>query len=116
MHQIIDAGKPIPLPPPPAAAHLVDYLLEAGPVGYSGMGAVPLGWVDIAAWQANTGVQLTAWEARTLRHLSTEWASASSEAEAPDAPAPWLPEPDDETARAQAAHTARNIRAALRGH
>ena len=116
MAQHLDTGKPIPLPPPPAAAHLVDYLLEAGPVAYTGMGVVPLGWQDITAWQASTGVSLTAWEARTLRHLSTEWASAAAEAEAPDAPAPWLPEADPETARARAGATAHNIRAALRGH
>ncbi|MDP3650905.1 MAG: hypothetical protein Q8R67_04395 [Rhodoferax sp.] len=55
------------------------------------MGNVPLTHSEIAAWQRNTGVDLTAWEAQTLRQLSRDYLGESQSAEAPDCPAPWSP-------------------------
>lgn len=105
-------GMPLPLPDAGAGAHLVGYLLEAGPVRATGMAHVPLCWQDLSAWQHNTGIELNAWEARTLRAMSAAWHHASVEAEAPTCPAPWLPaaatQPD--TRRAIASH----IRSVLR--
>lgn len=55
-----------------------------------GMSGAPLGHAEIAAWQSNTGVELTAWEARTLRRLSCEYLSTSQDASEPDFPAPYV--------------------------
>jgi hypothetical protein len=83
-------GTQPPLPEPGLARHLVDYLLQVGPTGYGAMGPVPLSHSEIAAWQANTGVDLTAWEATTLRTLSIDWITSSQAAQAEDCPAPWV--------------------------
>lgn len=55
-----------------------------------GMSGAPLGHSEIAAWQSNTGIELTAWEARTLRRLSCEYLSTSQDASEPDFPAPYV--------------------------
>lgn len=53
------------------------------------MGRAPLPHSEIAAWQANTGVELSAWEACTLRNLSQEYVVAAQAAEDPDCKPPW---------------------------
>lgn len=54
------------------------------------MGHVPLTHSEIKAWQDNSGIELTWWEAKTLRRLSAEYLTESQAAMAPDCPAPWL--------------------------
>jgi hypothetical protein len=100
-------GTQPPLPEPGLARHLVDYLLQVGPTGYGAMGPVPLSHSEIAAWQANTGAELTAWEATTLRTLSIDWITSSQAAQAEDCPAPWVDVHQVE--RARVADAVRNI-------
>lgn len=57
-----------------------------------GLGAAPIGWRDLSAWQEITGVDLMAWEARALRQLSAEYVGASQDAKDPSAPPPWTSE------------------------
>ena len=107
-----DADKPIDVPPPGLAWHLVSYLMEAGPVAHTGMGMAALSHAELAAWQANTGTELTAWEARTLRRLSGDYAATASLAREADCPPPYLPTEMDEDRRAE---VGRQVRAAFGG-
>lgn len=96
--QLLQARDQAPdMPPPGAAAHLVSYLYEIGPVSSGGMGAVVISWPEINAWQMATGIDLAAWEARGLRRLSQEYLAASHEAQAHDCPAPFSEQPDADT-------------------
>lgn len=71
------------------AYYLVSYLFEIGPTVMNGMGEAPITQSDIADFQTNTGIDLNAWDARSLRRLSMVYLSASYKAKKPDAPAPW---------------------------
>jgi len=51
------------------ALHVVDYLFQIGPIGKNGA----VTHTDIKDWQENTGVELDAWESRTIRQLSVEY-------------------------------------------
>jgi hypothetical protein len=84
------------LPDPGPAAHLIDYLFDMGPVMSGGMGPVPLSHSEIQAWQQNTGVELRAWEASTLRRLSIEYLSTSADARDPSCPAPFTVAPQED--------------------
>lgn len=75
--------------PPVDAEYLLAYLFELGPTMAAGMGAGPITQQELAAWQVNTGIALTPWEARTLRRLSLDYLAAMRDAESPDCPAPW---------------------------
>lgn len=90
LEKLQDDGRLPDLPPLTAGQHLVGYLLEAGPLAYGGMGPVPLSHLDIRAWQVNTGVELMAWEARTLRDLSRDYVVQLQASAAPDEPAPYV--------------------------
>lgn len=103
-------GMPLQLPPPGMAAYLVSHLFEIGPVAWAGMGEVPISHQDIAAWQANTGVQLDAWEARALRQLSGVYVDQINKSKEAACPAPWAPDAVPEGARAA---VDRALRAAL---
>lgn len=89
--QLRDQGAThVPMPPVPAEARaLLDAFLEVGPVGYGAMGAVPLSFGEIEAWQHATGVKLLPWEARLFRKLSVDFVGETARAEMPDAVAPW---------------------------
>lgn len=71
------------------AQYLIGYLWEIGPTMAAGMGAAPLSHVEIAAWQANVGIELQPWETRLLRRLSYDYLAESRAAESADSPAPW---------------------------
>ena len=88
-----DARWQPPMPPVHAGHHLLGYLWEVGPTMPAGMVQGPVTQQELAAWQVNTGIQLQAWEARALRTLSVAYLGAWSDAQAPDAPPPWRPEP-----------------------
>lgn len=72
------------------AAYLAGYLWEVGPVLEGGMGPVTLTQVEVAAWQANTGVYLSSWEVRTLRRMSSAYLAEMSRAKSPAARSPWF--------------------------
>lgn len=59
------------MPPLPAAAQrLWGWFAELDAArGSNGWGPNPIGWAELAAWQQLAGVQLTPWEAETLRTL-----------------------------------------------
>lgn len=101
-------GQQPPLPPMGAAGHLAGYLFEVGPVGYGAMGPVPLSHSELAAWQANTGIELNAWEARALRRLSMDYLAASNAATAPDCPPFYTDKPVTEQ-RVAVSNAVRNI-------
>lgn len=71
------------------APELVQYLFDAGPVLYSGMGPVPLNHVEIESWQRNTGIPLSPWECRTLRRLSQAFADQTNKAAKHHCPPPY---------------------------
>jgi hypothetical protein len=101
-------GQQPPLPPMGAAGHLVGYLFEVGPVGYGAMGPVPLSHTELAAWQANTGIALEAWEAKALRRLSMDYLAASNAAHEADCPPFYLEQPVQENRHA-VSNAVRNI-------
>lgn len=105
------AGLPTELPPAPGGEYLIDHLLDAGPGVDSGMGRLALRWVDLQAWQGQVGLDLSAWEIRTIRHLSREYLNQAEAAKKATCPAPWMSEQTEES-RAQIGQHTRNI---LRG-
>lgn len=80
-----------PMPPNPAP-HIVDRLVEIGLTEAAGMGAGPLAWQSIAAWQQVTGIHLPPWEARLIRRLSVEYLAEGRRAESENCPPPWRAE------------------------
>lgn len=84
-------GVTPPMPPNPAP-HIVARLVEIGLTEANGMGASPLSWREIRAWQEATAVELPPWEARLIRHLSTAYLSESRRAESENCPPPWRAE------------------------
>jgi hypothetical protein len=52
------------------------------------MGAAPIGWQDLIAWQSQTGIALQPWEARIIRQASREYVSQMAEAMKPECPPP----------------------------
>ena len=82
-----------PMPPNPAP-HIIDRLIEMGITEAAGMGAAPLSWATIAAWQQCTCVRLAPWEARLIRRLSSAYLAENRAAESENRPAPWYSGPD----------------------
>lgn len=78
-------------PPMPAnpAPHIVDRLIEIGLTEAAGMGAGPLSWGRIAAWQECTSVRLEPWEARLIQRLSSAYLAEGRRAESEACPPPW---------------------------
>lgn len=84
--------KIAPQLPPNPAPHLTDRLIEIGLSEAAGMGAGPLSWQTIAAWQRLTAVPLEPWEARLLRRLSVAYLAEGRRAEDETCPPPWRTE------------------------
>lgn len=101
----------IDLPPLAVGTHLVAWLWEVGPTVAAGMGEGPITFAELHAWQALIGIELSAWEARTLRAMSRAYASESHRAKKPDCLQPWSPNPDS----IDRVQVARNVRSLLRG-
>lgn len=95
----------------PALLFIVEILFDAGPVSASSMGASPLSWQEIQAWQRCAGVSLHPWQSRLIRKLSSEYLAESQTADAHDAPPPWA----RETQADQRAAIAKHIRNVIRG-
>ena len=75
--------------PPNPMPYLTGWLFEIGPTSPGGMGPVPIGWQEIAAWQSLTGNSLDPWEAKTLRRLSADFVNMMHEAKDKSFPAPF---------------------------
>lgn len=105
------SGAEPPLPPISDGYHLIEHLMEVGPVASNGMGIVPVSYSELQAWRSGCGHHLDAWEFRLLRDLSAAYCSELQDAESPTAPPPWAPElaPDDRVA------VAKRIKGVLRG-
>lgn len=85
-----DGVKHIALPPvPPEAAYLFDCLLEVGPASVNGMADAPVSWDELRTWQQMVGIELSPWEARTVRQLSRAYVAERTAATDPMRPAPW---------------------------
>lgn len=103
-----DAGRAPDLPDV-SAPHVVAYWMEVGPAAAAGMGPAPLSHTELRAWQDNTGIELTPWEARLVRTLSREYVSELHAAEKVDRQAPYMPLSPEQ----RAAAVAQDMRAAL---
>ena len=91
------------------APHLIGYLWEVGPVVSGGMGAAPVSFCEIQAWQASAGLDLSPWELRLLRKLSNDYLAESHAAEEPGHPSPWEPEQPTEINREAVSRKVQNI-------
>jgi hypothetical protein len=60
-----------------SASYLAGYLFEVGPLAPAGMGSGAISHSEIASWQLNTGIELNAWESRTLKQLSIAYSNQS---------------------------------------
>lgn len=82
-------GGEIEMPPFDEGEYLIGYLYELGPTVAAGMGAGPVTFAEMAAWQATRGFELEPWEARLLRRLSVDYLAESHRATQRDCPPPW---------------------------
>ena len=74
-----------------AGAHLLEVLFEVGPAKSSGMGGqVGIDEIDLLAWQQNQGIDLSPWEAKTIRVLSKDYAYMLGQASEANCPPPWV--------------------------
>lgn len=87
----LEADGQTPDMPPNPAPHLVEYLLEVGPMVPAGMGSSAIGWRDISAWRQEVGIYLAPWEARMLRQLSRDYVGEYLEAGNIDRAPPYTP-------------------------
>lgn len=109
--RIKSGGEPDLPPIDSALEFLIGYLFDAGPTSASGMGAVPLTWADLEAWERGSGVALQPWQARLIRQLSAEYLAEAQVADAHDAPPPWAQEMETD----RRAVVSKHIRNVLRG-
>ncbi|WP_267386539.1 hypothetical protein [Sphingomonas sp. GC_Shp_3] len=84
-------GLPRPMPPNPLSV-VIERLVEIGLFEVAGMGAAPLSWATLEAWQRVSSVELSPWECRLIRHLSVEYLAEGRRAEAETCPPPWRAE------------------------
>ena len=90
LEKIKKDGKTPTYPPLTLCPHLASYLFDAGPSMPGAMGNVPLPHSEIKAWQDNTGIELSAWEASTLRRLSSDYLASAQAAEKPTCKPPFV--------------------------
>jgi hypothetical protein len=72
-------------------AYLLEYLSEIGEARHSGTMLSPVDWQEIKAWQDATGVELSAWDAKVIRRLSSVYVAQYFDAGDPNCPPPWMP-------------------------
>ncbi|WP_332859365.1 hypothetical protein [Janthinobacterium svalbardensis] len=82
-------GGEIEMPPFDEGEYLIAYLYELGPTVAADMGAGPVTFAEMAAWQAARGFELEPWEARLLRRLSVDYLAESHRATQRDCRPPW---------------------------
>jgi hypothetical protein len=84
--ETLRAERRDPVLPSNPAPYLTDWFLEIGPTA----GDAAIGWQDLAAWERLMGVELTPWEARTIRRLSKTFLNQKFDARKPGCPEPRL--------------------------
>lgn len=99
-----------PMPDLDSGGYLLDYFWEIGPFSPGATYPVPLSHLEIQAWQHNTGIELSAWQARTMRSLSEEYVAQLRLGESSTCLPPW----SEGITREQRAAAARSVRAAVR--
>ena len=82
-------GGEIEMPPFDEGEYLIAYLYELGPTVAAGMGAGPVTFAEMCAWQVARGFELEPWEARLLRRLSVDYLAESHRATQRDCRPPW---------------------------
>jgi len=82
-------GAEIEMPPFDDGEYLIAYLYELGPTVAADMGAGPVTFAEMAAWQVARGFELEPWEARLLRRLSVDYLAESHRATERNCPPPW---------------------------
>ncbi|MFW2829874.1 hypothetical protein [Sphingomonas sp. ID0503] len=75
--------------PPVRLPHLIEHLMEVGPVEITGMDRAAISWRELEAWGRETAIRLRPWEKRLLRRLSAAYLAESRAAEDPHRGAPW---------------------------
>jgi hypothetical protein len=81
-----------PKMPPNPLPHVFARLVEIGLTEAAGDRVVPLSWREINEWQHATAVELSPWEARLIKRLSTVYVHESRRAESETCPPPWSAE------------------------
>lgn len=74
------------MPPLDYGEHVLDHFWAVGPT----LGDLPLTHGELLAYQQNTGIPLSEWEASTLRTLSIAFLNETHRAKKRDCPAPWV--------------------------
>lgn len=87
-----------------SAGYLVGLLNEAGLMSSSGMGPVPLSWLEIDAWIRCTDLELTTWERLTIKRMSEEYVAERCETD-PRRDAPFTFMTDEEKGIAEMRNT-----------
>ena len=87
LDEMVAAHVTPPLPPNPMP-HFVGWFVELGMIEAAGMGAAPISWSEIDAWQRSVGIRLTSWEARLMRSLSACFLAQKSKSELTTDPSP----------------------------
>lgn len=67
------------------AFYVIEYLFELGLTLVDSA----ITHAEIRAWMHNTGIDLSAWESRTIKNLSSAYLSGCHESRKPDAETPW---------------------------
>lgn len=75
--------------PPNPASYISDWLFDIGPTGSNAGGECELSYRDLVAWQEISGIELFPWEAKLIRHLSSEFADERYKARKRDRIAPY---------------------------
>ena len=77
------------LPPIEWGQYILGYLFEMGPTMPGAMGAGPLTFSEIEAWQRVVAIDLQPFEAQLIRRLSVEYFGQSHASTKRDCPAPY---------------------------
>jgi hypothetical protein len=101
------------MPPLDCGEHLVGLLWNWGPTMCTSMGDSPLTHQELSYCQANTGIELSAWEAETLIRLSREYLGESHRATKRDCKPPFAESTEGE--QVKRAELQRKIRSFLDG-
>lgn len=72
-----------------SAGYLIGLLHEAGLMSSTGMGPVPLSWIDIDAWLRTMELSLPVWEKMTIKYLSEVYVNERLSATDPQGLPPW---------------------------
>jgi hypothetical protein len=71
------------------AGYVLEYLFELGVT----MGENAVNHTELRSWMDNTGIELSAWEARIIKKLSEAYLSMSHDAKKSDSETPWKEAP-----------------------